>query len=218
MRQSSGSHASVRTALSADLIRILFFATGFQVILCAAPAWAAVLDISPDGVRTEYDGPSVFRTEGVRPILLHKSDTVHSTRSPAPPAPDIGRLLANAASRYSIRTNLLTMVAWRESHFQANAVSPKGAVGIMQLMDATARDLGVDRYDLSQNIMGGAAYLRLLMDRFGGNESLALAAYNAGPEAVSRAGGIPHLRETREYVSAILGAPPEPYSLILIDR
>ncbi len=83
----------------------------------------------------------------------------------------------------------------------------------MQLMDGTARDLGVDRYDLSQNILGGAAYFRQMIDRFGGNEALALAAYNAGPEAVVRANGIPQFRETRDYVGAILDTP----SLVLSD-
>ena len=197
---------------------VLVFA-GFQAILFALPASADVLDISPDGVRTTYDVPSVFRTEDVRPILMPRTVATHAAQRVAQPAPEkIRTLLADAASRYAIRADLLTAVAWRESHFQTDAISPKGAVGIMQLMDGTARGLGVDRYDLSQNIFGGAAYLKQMMNRFGGIEALALAAYNAGPGSVDRAGGIPQFRETRDYVSAVLGAPHEPSSLILVDR
>jgi hypothetical protein len=196
---------------------VLVFA-GFQAVLVAWPASADVIDISPDGMRTTYDVPSVFRTEGVHPIPMPPRVLAHSVRKIVPPAPEVKSLLADAASRYAIRPDLLTAVAWRESRFQMNAISPKGAVGVMQLMDATARDLGVDRYDLSQNILGGAAYLRRMMDRFGGIEALALAAYNAGPGSVDRAGGIPPFRETSDYVGAILGAPHPTSSPILVDR
>ena len=199
-------------------MRILFPVACCSAILVSGPTSAEVIDISADGARTVYDAPSVFRTEGVRPILASPIGGSHSLRNTAPLAPNISRLLADAAGRYAIRGNLLTAVAWRESHFQAEAVSPKGAVGIMQLMDGTARDLGVNRYDLSQNILGGAAYLRQMLDRFGGNESLALAAYNGGPQAVARAGGIPQFSETRDYVSAILGAAPKSAPLILLDH
>jgi hypothetical protein len=182
-------------------------------MLCVHPAHADVLDISQDGLIATYKVPSIFRTEGVSPILAAPAAPQHA-RNPAPPAPAIRNLLAAAASHYAIPVNLLTAVAWRESHFQAEAVSPKGAVGVMQLMDGTARALGVDRYDLSQNILGGAAYFRQMIDRFGGDKALALAAYNAGPQAVVRANGIPQFRETRNYVSAILDAP----SLILYNH
>lgn len=196
-----------------DKIRLPLFALGLCVLMGAYSARADVLDISQDGSVTIYRVPSIFRTEGVSPI---PAAPVASRRdhNPAPPAaPAIRSLLAVAASHYAIPVNLLTAVAWRESHFRAEAVSSRGAVGVMQLMAGTARDLGVDRYDLSQNILGGAAYFRQMMDRFGGNEALALAAYNAGPQAVVRANGIPPFRETRDYVDAILDAP----SLVLSD-
>jgi soluble lytic murein transglycosylase-like protein len=198
-------------------MRILFVFAGLPAVLLAAPARADVLDISPDGVRTVYAVPSVFRTEGVRPILASQV-TAHAERKAALPSPDIRKLLAEAAGRYAIRADLLTAVAWHESHFQPDAVSPKGAFGIMQLMGGTARDVGVDRYDLAQNILGGAAYLRQMMDRFGGVEALAVAAYNAGPQAVDRAGGIPSFPQTQAYVSAVLAPAYQKPSLVLVDR
>jgi soluble lytic murein transglycosylase-like protein len=77
-------------------------------------------------------------------------------------------------------------------------------MGLTQLMPATARALGVDPRDPVANLEGGARYLRLMLDRFGGDVVKALAAYNAGPERVERAGGVPAIRETREYVAAIM--------------
>ena len=206
LRRSLRAHEHWDAGKNTGLTKTLVFALGFSTVLCAFPARADVLDISQDGLVTVYKVPSIFRTEGVNPIPVTVAK-LQRFRSPATPAPAIGNLLAAAASRYAIRVNLLTAMAWRESHFRADAVSPKGAVGVMQLMEGTARGLGVDRYDLSQNILGGAAYFRQLMNRFEGNEALALAAYNAGPQAVGRANGIPNFRETRDYVSAILDAP-----------
>ena len=95
-------------------------------------------------------------------------------------------------------------MAWRESGFNPDAVSPKGARGVMQLMPATARALGVDPSDPAANIDGGADYLSRLLRRFDGDLSKALAAYNAGPETVDRYGGVPPYAETAAYVGAIL--------------
>ena len=111
-----------------------------------------------------------------------------------------------AAEVYQIPENLLKAVAKAESDFNPNAVSHCGAQGIMQLMPATARSLGVtNSFDPAQNIMGGAKYLRQMLDSFGGDVSKALAAYNAGPNAVRKYGGIPPYQETQNYVVKVLG-------------
>ncbi|MCM1003334.1 MAG: lytic transglycosylase domain-containing protein, partial [Candidatus Gastranaerophilales bacterium] len=90
--------------------------------------------------------------------------------------------------------------------FNPNATSHCGAMGLMQLMPATAQGLGVtNAYDAEQNIEGGTKYLKGLMDRFGNDKSLALAAYNAGPNAVKKYGGIPPYAETQNYVKSVLG-------------
>jgi soluble lytic murein transglycosylase-like protein len=111
-----------------------------------------------------------------------------------------------AAEKYGLPTPLLRAVMAVESNFDPAAVSQKGATGLMQLMPGTARDLAVDDlYDPAQNIEGGARYLRRLQDQFGNDLETVLAAYNAGPEAVRRAGGaVPPFRETQAYVKKVL--------------
>ena len=109
------------------------------------------------------------------------------------------------SNRHSLRPELVRAVIQVESGYNARALSPKGAMGLMQLMPDTARMLGVQRpYDPEQNIRGGTRYLRLLIDKYEGSEELALAAYNAGSGAVDRYGKrIPPYRETRDYVRKV---------------
>lgn len=109
-----------------------------------------------------------------------------------------------ASEAYGVPADLLKAVGRVESNFKADAVSHCGAQGVMQLMPATARSLGVtDSFDPAQNIMGGAKYLRQMLDRFDGDVSKALAAYNAGPGAVAKYGGPPPY--TQSYVNKVLG-------------
>ena len=91
-----------------------------------------------------------------------------------------------------------------ESNWDPQAVSKKGAVGLMQLMPSTAREMKLDPFSPEENIEGGTRYLRYLLDRFKGRLDIALAAYNAGPEVVERSGGIPLIAETRKYVRKVL--------------
>lgn len=109
-----------------------------------------------------------------------------------------------AAQRHGIPEDLFLRLVQQESGFNAGAVSPKGATGLAQLMPDTARGLGVDINDPHQNLDGGARYLKQMYGRFG-NWRHALAAYNAGPEAVAKHNGIPPYAETQAYVIAILG-------------
>jgi soluble lytic murein transglycosylase-like protein len=174
---------------------------GVAVALAAtglATAQAQVLEIGDDGAVTTYAGPQVHTTTGVIPILPPE---------PAPlfraPPEEVIRLIRESSVRHAVPAEVVEAVAWQESRFNHAAVSSKGALGVMQLLPTTASDLGVDPSDLKGNIDGGAAYLAQQIRRFG-DLRLALAAYNAGPGAVQRYGGIPPYAETQTYVRAIL--------------
>lgn len=129
-----------------------------------------------------------------------------STDRPDREATDIAQLILRAARKHRVAADLIAAVAAAESRFDPRALSPKGAQGVMQLMPATARRFGVrDVWSAEDNIDGGAAYLRWLLDFFGGDTTLAVAAYNAGEQAVLRAGRrIPPYEETRRYVPKVL--------------
>lgn len=123
-----------------------------------------------------------------------------------PKPTEVDELIRQSAQRYGMDEGLVRAVVQAESGFNPQAVSAAGAKGLMQLMDATARALGVDDpFDAAQNVDGGVRYLRSLLDRFD-SLPLALAAYNAGPGAVQRYGGVPPYAETRTYVNRVLSS------------
>ena len=113
--------------------------------------------------------------------------------------------VAELSARFDLSPALIEALVWQESRWRSGAVSPVGARGLAQLMPGTARELGVNADDPFANLEGGARYLRAQMDRFGGDVEKALAAYNAGPGRVIKSGGVPRIRETQLYVSAIMG-------------
>ena len=129
------------------------------------------------------------------------SREVSSTRL----SPGIESMISRASRRHSVDAELVRAVIACESGGDVRAVSPKGAKGLMQLMDSTAAEMGVaDPFDPQANIDGGTAYLKLLLDRYPGDIERALAAYNAGPSAVDRWDGIPPYPETQRYVHNVL--------------
>ncbi len=124
-----------------------------------------------------------------------------STVNPA----EYEQLIKNCSEKYGVSSSLVKAVIHAESGYNPNAVSSKGASGLMQLMPGTAKSLNVaDRFNPKDNVEGGVKYLRFLLDTFRGDVSLALAAYNAGLGKVSKYGGIPPYNETRTYVNRVL--------------
>jgi soluble lytic murein transglycosylase-like protein len=119
--------------------------------------------------------------------------------------PQLEDIITPAAAKYGVAPELVAAVIWAESSGDPNARSRRGARGLMQLMPRTAKELGVARIlDPRENVEGGTRYLRQMLDAHEGDVSLALAAYNAGPDAVRRYRGVPPYRETREYVGRVI--------------
>lgn len=178
-------------------------------LVLAAPARAQVYQLEPDG--------AVLVRQGSGAVAWQRTDAPPETAAPpalpaplpapliAPAATSGAALLHRAAAQAGLHPALLEALVWQESRWRPDAVSPKGAIGLTQLMPGTARDLGVDPHDPVANLFGGARHLRSLLDRFDGNLVKALAAYNAGARRVEQAGGVPRIRETQDYVASIMG-------------
>lgn len=132
-------------------------------------------------------------------------DNVYSANASLPLADEsLSSLITNAAKKYQVDPKLVSAVAEVESGGRQEATSVAGAVGVMQLMPDTAASLGVNPYDKRENVEGGAKYLKEMLDLFGGDVKKAVAAYNAGPEAVKNYGGVPPYKETQNYVNKVL--------------
>ncbi len=186
------------------------------VAFAATGARADVMEVNSDGALWVAGGPVVSAAStGVLTVSESNADlsalivderSVANTAANASAVPlEYAAKITELSHRFDLSPALLEAVVWQESRWRANAVSHAGARGLAQLMPGTARYLGVDPDDPMQNLEGGARYLREQLDRFDGDLEKALAAYNAGPGRVIRAGGIPDIRETKLYVAAIMG-------------
>jgi len=190
-------HDCLRSVLLLGLIG------GFTI---ATPALAGSVYkyIDAQGVMHFSDAPVDARFSRVR--IQHEEGLTITppSHSRGPSKGDFDGIIRRAAGRYGVRPALVKAVIAAESNFKPDAISRVGAQGLMQLMPDTARELGVDRpFGVVENIDGGVRYLRAMLDRYG-DVSRALAAYNAGPTAVDRYGGIPPYRETQAYVKRVL--------------
>lgn len=165
------------------------------LLASAAPAHAGVWEVGDDGTVSRLDTPPAMPT-----IAVPVRQTVPASDRARRFQPEVAR----ASAHYALSPALVDAIAHVESRYNPLAVSRTNARGIMQLMPGTARDLGVDARDPAANIRGGTKYLRQLLDRFDGDVVRMIAAYNAGPGAVARAGGVPRYAETQAYVRAVL--------------
>jgi len=146
----------------------------------------------------EASGPVVGLTPNETEVLV------------AAGARSFARSLAEAGEDFDLRPAFLLCVMRIESNYEPRAVSRAGAIGLMQLMPSTAEDLGANPWDLSDNITGGARLINELLERYEGDVTLAMAAYNAGPGAVAKHGGVPPYPETRNYVARVAAECPDP--------
>ncbi len=208
---------------------------GLVFLLAASTAVAGEFAVFASGTRMRVDR---HEADGAKIRLYHdggmvemdaaqiKGFEVEEIATPEPPAPapasvtyapveirgllDPVQLADEAADRYGLPRSLVRSVMHTESRYQTYAISPKGAIGLMQLMPETAAELGANPYDPKQNVDAGVRYLRMLLEKYNGALWHALAAYNAGPGAVDRYNGVPPYRETKHYIRAIERKMREP--------
>jgi soluble lytic murein transglycosylase-like protein len=184
--------------------RVASLAGFCAIALQPALARADVLEIGSDGAHWIAGG-----APAAEPADLAQGPAVPAAAMASPATSGVPQAYAakvqELAARYALSPALIEAVVWQESRWQAAARSPAGARGLAQLMPGTAQALGVDPDDPLANLEGGARYLRYLVDHFDGDIEKALAAYNAGPGRVEQARGIPRIRETQHYVTAVMG-------------
>lgn len=182
------------------------FASVLEESLGSAESAAPVID--PDLVTTTHPSGLIYATPGKKyPLVSGSYESTYprlSQEQILELMPRIDQAISAYSEQFGLDPKLVRAVMKQESAFQPFALSTSGAMGLMQLMPGTAEGLGVDDpYNIEENIQGGTQYLRYQMDAFEGDLELALAAYNAGPNAVRKYGGIPPYEETQAYVKNV---------------
>jgi soluble lytic murein transglycosylase-like protein len=178
-------------------------ASGARLRVDRHEADGAKIRLYHDGGFVEMDASQVKSFDAIEIPAGPAATPAPEAAPEAPKAVTPEELADAAADRYSLPRSLVRSVMSTESANQTDAVSPKGAIGLMQLMPGTAAELGVDPHDPAQNVDAGARYLRTLLEKYHGGLWHALAAYNAGPGAVDKYRGVPPYRETIRYVKTI---------------
>ena len=207
----AGAFLHGRVMLAAEHITL---ANGFEMVcdhhaliegrmrIYAQATSSDYMELNPESIRAVETVPDPPIAAPSTEIVTAQAKPVTETRLTAA---DLHQLLTKAGSEHDVDADLLASLVKAESNGNAQAVSRAGARGLMQLMPGTARQLGVaDSFVPEQNVRGGTAYFDSLLTRYHDNIALALAAYNAGPEAVDRYHGIPPYRETRAYVARVM--------------
>lgn len=177
----------------------VYFKTGFSLEVDSHIQQDQMLVFRIGDGTLEFPVDEVLRIDAVADSASAKRETDVKIPARTPES-----VLGEAAFSQGLEPELVRSVAKVESGLRQDAVSPKGALGLMQLMPATAAELGINPKHAGDNAQGGAKYLRDLLIRYNGNSALALAAYNAGPGAVARFGGVPPYSETQQYVLKVI--------------
>lgn len=186
VRLTTGATLSVKSARADGDVMVMVLRAGGEM---RAPR-AIVAEVLPDEV-LHADAASTF--------------ALPAYEAPKPTSNSLPDLVERLAQQFGVPVNLARALVTVESNYQTDAVSPKGAMGLMQLMPATAKQYAVaDPFNPEQNLTAGLQHLKGLLDRYGNKTATALAAYNAGEGAVERYGGIPPYRETQDYVRRIM--------------
>lgn len=199
-----------------------------SIFVCASGLFAGEYAVLDNGFRIHADSHSVdgdsIQLATAHGVIQVPASSVrafeveeYTPPPPAPPAPPVAatvvtsepklspqELVTRAAQRAGLPPAIVHSIARAESAYRPDALSPKGAIGLMQLMPGTAAELNADPHDPAQNADAGARYLRQLLEKYDGVVSKAVAAYNAGPGAVDKYNGVPPYKETIEYVQRVL--------------
>jgi len=198
-----------RQGSSVGLLCIIGASAAMMIAGLSAPNAAPAGIVAPAPIFAQNMGNPPVRRIHDRGHLRMLSNVPFPTLPPPPvdigalPRPDRARYIAQIGEQHGVPREIFAAMVMTESNFNPTARSHVGAIGLTQLMPATAREIGVDPHDPHQNLAGGAQYLRQQFERFG-EWPLALAAYNSGPSRVARLGRIPHIRETQDYVQKVL--------------